>query len=207
MWRLTLVLVWLGSAAWSQSSCICLKCLTFQYVMHKVVSESMAPALDAGDCPTFRKIDAVQALPQRGHIIAFIHPSTRQAFVFRLIGLPGESVQMVNGVPVVNGNAVEQEALGAVERVVSEQPPYPVCRDGRTPCEVTAARETLPNGVSYTVFDLAQRPTDDTIAFDVPDGHVFVLGDHRDNALDSRFSTTAGGPGFVPLDLVYGVLD
>lgn len=208
MLRLAVILIWLGSAATAQFSCICLKCLAFQHEMLRAASESMAPALDTGDCALFRKVNTAEPMPERGDILAFEHPvQTDQIYVFRLIGLPGETIQMADGLPVLNGTPVKQTPLGNVERPFPTKPPFPACLSPDRPCMVNAAHEELPNGVVYTVFDVALRPTDNTPTFTVPEGHVFVMGDHRDNALDSRVPQAAGGPGFVPLALVYGILE
>jgi signal peptidase I len=68
-------------------------------------------------------------------------------------------------------------------------------------------RETLPNGVTFGVLDILDGPMDHTRAFEVPDGHVFVLGDNRDNSADSRIPQASGGIGFIPLKNIIGIVE
>ncbi len=129
--------------------------------------------------------------PERGDVAVFKLPSnTRFDYIKRVIGLPGDRVQMRGGALYLNGEAVEREAAGTIQDVdITER---------RDPIDVYV--ETLPNGVSYRTLDLQQGTIgDDTREFVVPEGHYFMLGDNRDNSADSRFAV-----GFVPHENLVG---
>ncbi|MET0183355.1 MAG: signal peptidase I, partial [Caulobacterales bacterium] len=117
--------------------------------------------------------------PERGDIVVFRpSPHLDKDFVKRLIGLPGDRVQMIDGRLFINGVAVERESLGLQ--------PFEEA-DGRID-EITTWRETLPNGgPTYLTFDrLRDGDYDSTRVFLVPEGHYFMMGDDRDNSEDSR---------------------
>lgn len=129
--------------------------------------------------------------PERGDVAVFKLPSdTNIDYIKRVIGLPGDRIQMRGGVLYINDEAVKREKIGTVNnRDVTEQ--------GRP---VDVYRETLPNGVTYDTLDLAPNTIgDDTRVFEVPEGHYFMMGDNRDNSLDSRFSV-----GYVPFENFVG---
>ncbi len=131
--------------------------------------------------------------PQRGDLVAF-RPVTSEGkdFVKRLVGMPGDTIQIVDGVLTINGVGVEREALGTL-RIIEH--------DG-TDVELDAHRETLPNGVTYTTLDRGETQGDHTAAYKVPADHYWMLGDDRDNSSDSRFEM--GGFGYVPFDHLVG---
>ena len=113
-------------------------------------------------------------------------------YIKRLIGLPGDRIQMINGELHINGERVQRESLGLAE-FRNE--------DGLTE-RIPAYRETLPNGASYVTFDRQPRgELDNTRVFVVPDGHYFMMGDDRDNSADSRVSSVVG---YVPYDNLVG---
>jgi signal peptidase I len=131
--------------------------------------------------------------PERGDVIVFRPtPEPTRDFIKRLIGLPGDRIQVVDGVLHINGEPVQHENLGLVDFENA---------DGYIE-QVTAIRETLPNGVSYTTFDRTPRgELDNTRVYVVPEGHYFMMGDDRDNSADSR---VPGVVGFVPYDNLVG---
>ncbi|SDQ96276.1 signal peptidase I Serine peptidase. MEROPS family S26A [Rhizobiales bacterium GAS191] len=138
----------------------------------------------------------LESLPQYGDVVVFRLPrDPDQVYVKRAIGLPGDRIQMRAGRLWINSTMLKlrEDGTGTVES-----------EDGN---EVTAPRfvETLPNGREHPIFKLdAVGSLDDTRVFVVPAGHVFMMGDNRDNSLDSRVAATAGGVGFVPVENLIG---
>lgn len=154
--------------------------------------------------------------PERGDVVVFRHPVTGTDFIKRLIGLPGDRVQMVGGVLQINGEAVGTEPAGEFVEAYEPQGPQgslPSCRLGDPrpapggPCVSDRVLETLPNGVTHSVLDIGPTPQDGTGVFTVPAGHLFFMGDNRDNSTDSRFAQVQGGVGFVPIEDVVGRAD
>jgi signal peptidase I len=133
------------------------------------------------------------AEPDRGDVVVFKLPRDNETdYIKRVIGLPGDEIQMVHGVLHINGKPVPKVRVD--DYVVTE----PSGRDRRMPHFM----ETLPNGVSYPVLDLVQDGFgDNTELYKIPEGHFFMMGDNRDNSTDSRFLSEVG---FVPFENLVG---
>lgn len=129
--------------------------------------------------------------PERGDVVVFkFPPDPSLDYIKRVIGMPGDTVQMREGQLFLNGEAVQRELVDELDN--------PDITEMARPVEVW--RETLPNGVSYDTLDLSPNSIgDNTREFQVPEGHYFMMGDNRDNSTDSRFSV-----GYVPADHLVG---
>jgi signal peptidase I len=153
-------------------------------------------------------------LPSRGDVAVFRPPGADMEFVKRVIGLPGDTVEVRGGMLMLNGRSLPREALRPFAMPISPNSPCKVVPpaqpmvtgiQGSFHCLYPAYRETLPGGPSYTVLDQVESPrADDFAPVKVPEGHVFMMGDNRDDSLDSRFSTAEGGIGFVPVENLVG---
>lgn len=153
-------------------------------------------------------------LPERGDIVVFRHPVSGEDYVKRLIGLPGDHIRMQNGILILNGVPVPQRPAGTFHEAFAPQGPnasLPRCANHPRPggdCAKGRAIETLPNGTAYPVLSISPfSPADTTLDFVVPEGQLFVMGDNRDNSLDSRYSQAQGGVGFVPVENLIGRAD
>jgi signal peptidase I len=152
-------------------------------------------------------------LPKRGDVVVFRVPGTDEDFVKRVIGLPGDTIEVRDGMLVLNSEAVPRDQAGTYAipisanspcRVVGGATPMVVAQNGGQSCVYPVYRETLPGGRSYQVIDQIDGPGDHFGPVMVPQGHVFLMGDNRDDSLDSRFSTDVGGIGFVPVENLIG---
>jgi signal peptidase I len=152
--------------------------------------------------------------PDRGDIVVFKHPVTGSDFIKRLIGLPGDTVQMRDGALFLNGTRVQTESGGIFVEPYEKQGPagsFPRCENGPVGiggvCEKTRTIETLPGGVSHAILNIGAGPLDNTPVYTVPDGHFFFMGDNRDNSVDSRVPQSARGVGMVPFKNLIGRAD
>ena len=131
--------------------------------------------------------------PERGDVAVFKLPTdTSVDYIKRVIGLPGDTIQVIDGVVHINGEPVKREKIDDF----IEQSPSGIVR------RVPRYRETLPNGVSYETLDLTTRgEVDNTREYKVPEGHYFMMGDNRDNSVDSRYLNRVG---YVPFENFMG---
>ncbi|HSQ99399.1 MAG TPA: signal peptidase I [Sphingomicrobium sp.] len=153
-------------------------------------------------------------LPARGDVVVFRVPAEKADLVKRVIAIPGDTVALSNGQLILNGRPVPRRQLPAFEMPVSPNSPCKAVppalpalslRAGKPSCAYHAYLETLPAGPTYTVLDQVEHgPADDFAPVRVPPGHLFLMGDNRDDSLDSRFPTFEGGIGMVPVDDLIG---
>ena len=156
-----------------------------------------------------------ERLPARGDVLVFKSPSEGDAtLVKRVIGLPGDSVEVRAGVTILNGRPLPKVAIGRFAMPVTPNSPCRTAggllprtavRNGRQVCFYPAFRERLPDGRTYLVLDQYDAPTADHFGpVTVPTGTLFMMGDNRDDSQDSRFATSQMGVGFLPMDRVIG---
>lgn len=154
-----------------------------------------------------------QNLPSRGDVVVFRHPTENEDLIKRVIGLPGDTIELREGALILNGQPVERRPLATYRLPMSPNTPCKVVPPA-TPsvlhggndvfCQFPAYLETLPGGPSYTTLDQAPTPADDFGPVKVPAGHLFLMGDNRDDSLDSRFGAEEGGIGMVPMQNLIG---
>lgn len=152
--------------------------------------------------------------PDRGDIAVFKHPVDGSDFIKRVIGLPGDTVQMREGALYLNGERVPTEPGGVFVEPYERQGPsgsFPRCENGAVgmggTCEKTRTIETLPGGVGHAILNIGDGPLDNTPVYTVPAGHFFFMGDNRDNSVDSRVPQSARGVGMVPFKNLVGRAD
>jgi len=208
-WKAIVVLILLIPVLWSPV-------ILFRYVLFQpfnIPSSSMTPTLVVGDyvfaakyaygygrysvpfAPSFISGRFRAADPAYGDVVVFTTPKdTTVDYIKRVVGLPGDRIQMREGQLVINDIPVARVALKDVAAGAA-------C-GGEVGAKVKRWRETLPNGVSYITYDCIDNGfLDNTQVYTVPPGHFFALGDNRDNSTDSRMMSAIG---FVPMDNLVG---
>ena len=162
--------------------------------------------------PSFRG-RILKQLPQRGDVVVFRHPSEESDLIKRVIGLPGDTVEVREGALILNGRPVPREPLAPYKMPISTNTPCKVVppatpsvieSHGQEFCVFPDYRETLPGGRTYTVLDQAATGADDFGPVKVPSNHVFLMGDNRDDSLDSRYPAAKGGIAMVPVENLIG---
>jgi signal peptidase I len=131
--------------------------------------------------------------PNQGDVAVFKLPTdTRVDYIKRVIGMPGDRIQMTDGRLYINGEMLKREAIGYEVDTKSDGSDMPM----------TVYRETLPNGVTHIIYEEGDEgPLDNTAEYTVPEGHYFMMGDNRDNSQDSRVTDLVG---FVPFNNFVG---
>ncbi len=188
---------------------------SFLYEPFNIPSGSMLPTLQIGDYLFVSKYDYGYSrysfpfglmpiedriwtggkTPARGDVIVFKLPSdTSTDYIKRIVGLPGDIIQTVNGRLYINDQMVPREAVG-----------YERSNNGYGHTTVTRYIETLPGGAVHTIFEESDAgPLDNAGPFTVPEGHYFAMGDNRDNSRDSRVLELVG---YIPLRNIVGRAD
>jgi signal peptidase I len=165
-----------------------------------------------GLCPISGRI--MGAEPERGDVVVFRHPVNGQDFIKRVVGMPGDTVQMRSGQMFINGSPVPMVPDGTFVEPYERQGPignWPLCKEGNpapgADCTKDKFVETLPNGVQHSTLNVIDGRFDNTGVFTVPMGQYFFVGDNRDNSTDSRENPDFGGVGFVPYENLIGRAD
>jgi signal peptidase I len=184
---------------------------TFLFQPFNIPSGSMIPTLLVGDylfvskysygythysLPFSPPIFSGRVIGQpvhRGDVVVFRLPKDDTTdYIKRVIGLPGDRIQVQDGQLFINDQPVKREAV------------EPFVDDENGGVRIRRWRETLPNGVSYFTQDLGPAALDNTDVYTVPPGHYFMMGDNRENSTDSRVLPERGGVGYVPFENLIG---
>ncbi len=206
---------------------------SFIFAPFNIPSESMLPRLMIGDYLLVSKWSygysryslpfGIPLIPgrilastlARGDVVVFkAPPGNHTDYIKRVIGLPGDLIEVKQGIVFLNGTAIPKKRIADFIEPLTENS---ACRkedaaqfretsaDGSVHCRYPRFHETLPNGKSYDVLDLGETWADNTQVFAVPEGQLFMMGDNRDRSADSRFPAQEGqGIGLVPQENLVG---
>ncbi|MBB5706927.1 signal peptidase I [Sphingopyxis panaciterrulae] len=150
--------------------------------------------------------------PERGDVVVFkAPPQNKDDWIKRVIGLPGDTIQVRGGIVWINGKPLKREPMADfvipvtpnmidAARANNSLPCYEIQfeeigANGQRQCRYKQFKETMPNGKSYAVLDIKDLPVDNTAPYTVPEGSVFLMGDNRDRSADSRVPMEEGGLG------------
>lgn len=138
----------------------------------------------------------MRSAPERGDVVVFRPPSTpRIDYIKRIVGLPGDRLQVRDGILYINDEAAPQVFDGNIQDTL----------DDGMPIVARRYEETLPGNVRHHVLDITPHgPLDNTDVYTVPEGHYFMMGDNRDNSVDSRVPSSMEGIGYIPEDNIIG---
>ncbi|AFN57273.1 signal peptidase I [Zymomonas mobilis] len=155
-------------------------------------------------------------MPKRGDVVIVVPRGQKSDYIKRVIGLPGDTLSVENGILIINGKPVKRRMMSPAMIPIDKNMPCEnngylameqvTGQDGRRYCKMPRIEETLPNGVRYETLDLGYIPqADDYGPVTIPEGYVFLMGDNRDQSADSRFPLEEhglGGP--VPIESLGG---
>ena len=170
----------------------------FRWLVLRQDEEALAFMLPESEGRVWGKI------PERGDIVIFTPKGKFQDWIKRVIGLPGDTIELREGQVFINGKPVKQDAQPALDLPIDVNNPctesdFPGARqtgaDGKEHCYLSIIRETLPNGATYDTIDARRSEADNVAPVKIPAGHLFLMGDNRDNSSDSRVDAIYGGLG------------
>ena len=190
-------MVFIGFLGWLTFALAIISVLPFIGRHYKIPSESMAPTINAGEFIYsfnlgYNFFGSIR--PQRGKLYTLKGGQNNFTYISRLIGLPGDEIQVWNGRLYINGMISSREFVDTYRYKT---------KYGKI-VKVQLYKEDIHHGVSeYFIYETTDKgPLDSTNTFKVPEGHLFFMGDNRDNSADSRISNR--GMGYVPIENVIG---
>jgi signal peptidase I len=220
-----LMLMALTTPAIAQADCPCPACDGITRASYAMSSHSMQPTLRYHQCTVVQMLAADPAEPAPGDIVVYRKPFAvgddalaefadvlAHEDTLRVIGLEGDTIRLVAGRLILNDTPADISPMPPFRQTVRDDGSVhiaPLCPNDviAARCDIPQDRETLPNGVSYPILNLKSAgPADWLLGVTVPPDHVFLMGDNRDDAYDSRFSADLGGAGFVPIENILGIV-